>query len=180
MPKPKTPETFLYTLATGAESYIITKWDSIGFEQLSQYIMPFGFDDGGDRQVGCTCPQGLKPSCRHRKMLPRVIHILDIPGAFYRYGDDRFLGVFDGKLRPLTEQEEFAIMGREQHPLSAEQYDEDEIAQMPDGLERDELVGEAVEPSGSDPIADADSDDLITKHQRPVIAPISRINRRGF
>lgn len=170
MAKPKTPEAFLYTLQTGAESYIITKWDNIGFEQLSQYIMPMAYDEGGDQVIGCTCPQGLKPTCRHRKMLPRIKIILDVPGAFYRYGDDRFLGVFDGKLRPLTEQEEFAIMHREPHPLSAEQYSEDEIAEMSDGLEHDELVGEAVGPSENE----------VETPVVPASTPPTRINRRGF
>lgn len=120
MAKPKTPEAFLYTLQTGAESYIITKWDNIGFEQLSQYIMPMAYDEGGDQVIGCTCPQGLKPTCRHRKMFPRIKIILDTPSVFYRYGDDRFLGIDEGRLRALTEEEQFALEGREPHPLSAE------------------------------------------------------------
>lgn len=138
MAKPKAPETFLYTLATGAESYIITKWDSIGFEQLSQYIMPFAFDEGGDREIGCTCPQGLKPSCRHRKMLPRILLILDVQGWVYRYGDDRFFLFEEGKMRAATEKEQYALEGREPHPLSAEQHATDS-----DGLEveqEDELL----------------------------------------
>lgn len=123
MAKPKAPENFLYTLMTGAESFIITKWDSIGMEQLSQYIMPTAYDEGGDEVIGCTCPQGLKPSCRHRKMLPRIKLILDTPHVMYRYGDDRFLGLFDGSLRPLSEQEQSDLLGTPKHPLSAEEPD---------------------------------------------------------
>lgn len=120
--KPKTPEAFLYTLQTGAESYIITKWDSIGFEQLSQYIMPFAFDEAGDREVGCTCPQGLKPTCRHRKMLSRCEIILDQPDWAYRYGDDRFFRITCAGIRPPTEKEQFALQGREPHPLAPQAH----------------------------------------------------------
>lgn len=99
--KPKPKEDFLYTLQTGAESYIITKWDSIGLEQLSQYIMPIAFDDAGDPIIGCTCPQGLKPTCRHRKMLPALKPYCDLP-VMYCYGTESYHGMIDGRLQELT------------------------------------------------------------------------------
>lgn len=90
--KAKLPEDFLYTLQTGAESYIITKYDSIGLEQLSQYVMPI-IDD----EVSCTCPQGLKPTCRHRKMLPAMLPRIDTH-YFYRYGDETWWKIERGEL----------------------------------------------------------------------------------
>lgn len=102
--KRKPPEDFLYTLQTGAESYIITKHDNIGLEQLSQYIMPIAFDEGGDPIIGCTCPQGLKPTCRHRRMLPALKPYSDLP-VFYRYGDDTFHAILEGSLQHLTSEQ---------------------------------------------------------------------------
>lgn len=102
--KPKPPEDFLYTLHTGAESFIITKYDSIGLEQLSQYIMPVAFDDAGDPVLGCTCPQGLKPTCRHRRMFPALKPYTDLP-IFYRYGDDTFHAILEGSLQHLTSEQ---------------------------------------------------------------------------
>lgn len=102
--KPKPPEDFLYQLQTGAESYIVQKYDSIGMEMLSQYIMPIieaGYDEGGDFeiQVSCTCPRGLAPSCRHRDMLPKLLPIIDQPGQFYCFGHDRYVRIEGGEMR---------------------------------------------------------------------------------
>lgn len=169
---PKAPEAFLYTIAHGAESYIIRKWDKLAFDCLSEYIMPLAYDDAGDQSIGCTCPQGLKPTCRHRKMLPRIIHILDIPGAFYRYGDDRFLGVFDGKLRPLTEAEEFAIMHREAHPLSAE-VDGEAVESSSEEAVADHLPAGFVETPIASPQLAENPNELLPS-DRP------KVNRRGF
>ncbi len=83
--KLKQPETDLYTLQQGAESYIVTKWDSLGLEMLSQYIMPVIWMGDTDREIGCTCPQGTKPTCRHRRMLPTLLERIDT-NWFYCFG----------------------------------------------------------------------------------------------
>ena len=56
--------------------YRITKFDS-DYEVMSSYVVSNG---------GCDCPQGNKPTCRHRKMLPAFAkegHIDD--GFFYEW-----------------------------------------------------------------------------------------------
>ena len=55
--------------------YRITKFDD--YEVVSDYVVSNG---------GCDCPQGNKPTCRHRKMLPAFAkegHIDD--GFFYEW-----------------------------------------------------------------------------------------------
>lgn len=44
-------------------NYEITKFDS-DFNMESSYIVS---------KTECTCPQGSKPTCRHRKMLPQFL-----------------------------------------------------------------------------------------------------------
>lgn len=38
---------------------------------------------------GCTCPQGHKPTCRHRKMLGAMLGIVDTE-VFYCYDDHSY------------------------------------------------------------------------------------------
>lgn len=81
----------LYTLTSGDDDtqFIITKWDSLGFEILSQYGMP--------NPVTCTCPAAHRDTCRHRQMLPAMLDYLDT-GKFYRYDDGRWAQLIDGKI----------------------------------------------------------------------------------
>src|SRR5438105_686271 len=67
--------TALYSCRSiNAVEYRISKFDA-DFNLLSSYTMT---------REGCDCPQGHKPTCRHRKMLPEFAkqgHIDD--GYFY-------------------------------------------------------------------------------------------------
>lgn len=79
--RPRTPDQSLYTLQSTDQGYIITKYDSIGLEMLSQYEL-LSMPDG---DVSCPCPQGHAPSCRHRKMLPMMKARVDT-NWFFCYG----------------------------------------------------------------------------------------------
>ncbi len=67
--------TTLYSCkSVSAAEFRLTKFDA-DFNVLSSYIVSNG---------GCDCPQGNKPTCRHRKMLPDFAkqgHIDD--GSFF-------------------------------------------------------------------------------------------------
>lgn len=61
----------LYNLKTGPldGQFRITKFDS-DLNVSSTYLLT---------QTECECPQGIKPTCRHRKMLPLLIDRVDTP-----------------------------------------------------------------------------------------------------
>lgn len=73
----RTRDLSLYTLASIEGGYLITKYDASGIEVLSQYTL-----SGSPPDLACACPQGLKPSCRHRKMFPMMAAIVDKPFFF--------------------------------------------------------------------------------------------------
>lgn len=81
----------LYRLANGPSGgFVITKYDTIGYEILSNYHMADA--------ITCECPAGHRPTCRHRQMLPQMIDRIDTDW-FYRF-DDGVWAIFDeGKLR---------------------------------------------------------------------------------
>ncbi len=71
----------LYSLKTdtaakafGAAQFIITKFDD-DLNVEASYLVT---------ELACTCPAGVRPSCRHRKMLSRMKSHLD-DGWFYDY-----------------------------------------------------------------------------------------------
>lgn len=81
----------LYTLASGIDGgFVITKYDHIAFEQLSQYFMPDA--------MTCECPAGHRDTCRHRQMLPQMLDLIDT-GKFYRFSDGRIAAIEDGELK---------------------------------------------------------------------------------
>lgn len=71
----------------GKEQFIINKFDE-DLNHESTYLVS---------KTGCTCPAGVRPSCRHRNMLPRMMqHIGD--GWFHVYETNKWI-------RPLNEPE---------------------------------------------------------------------------
>lgn len=57
----------LYNLRTAELGYRVTKFDSDLNVESSYNVTP----------STCDCPQGHKPTCRHRKMLWNLLQILD-------------------------------------------------------------------------------------------------------
>lgn len=66
----------LYNLKTEGQDFRITKFDD-DFNPSSSYLV---------NESACECPQGHKPTCRHRKMLPVMEGRADSPW-FYCYDD---------------------------------------------------------------------------------------------
>ena len=64
----------LYSIRRGPKGHVITKFDD-----------DFNVEASYDVTVGsCTCPAGPRPTCRHRKMLPRMLPKVGQP-EFYCY-----------------------------------------------------------------------------------------------
>lgn len=66
----------LYSLRTAPFGYTITKFDDDFNVEASYDLSTIGST--------CTCPAGARPSCRHRKMLPRMLDRADTDW-FYHY-----------------------------------------------------------------------------------------------
>ena len=74
-------ERFLYNLRTEGHKYLICKYNE-EMEVVSKYNMvPFGLNG---EHISCDCPQGAKPTCRHRKMFPMMLERVDT-GWFFDY-----------------------------------------------------------------------------------------------
>lgn len=88
----------LYRLANGTTegSFVITKYDHIGFEVLSNYHMADA--------ITCECPAGHRPSCRHRQMLPAMLDGIDTE-RFYRFDDGKWFQFVDGTLTAVKTPE---------------------------------------------------------------------------
>lgn len=74
-----------YNLRTHDNSWRITKFDD-DYNPLATYHL-----DASGRT--CDCPAGVRPTCRHRQMLPRMLTagIADSP-AMYDHDGDQFIG----------------------------------------------------------------------------------------
>lgn len=91
----------LYTLQSAdGDGFIITKYDSIGFEVLSQYHMADA--------ITCECPAGHRDTCRHRQMLPQMLDLIDSP-TLYRFEDGKRFEFVEGKLTPVIEAKPFTV-----------------------------------------------------------------------
>ena len=64
----------LYSIKRGPNGHTITKWDD-DFNPVASYDVTVG---------SCTCPAGPRPTCRHRKMLSRMLPKVGQP-EFYCY-----------------------------------------------------------------------------------------------
>lgn len=64
----------LYSIRRGPNGHTITKFDD-DFNPVATYDVTVG---------SCTCPAGPRPTCRHRKMLPRMLPKVGQP-EFYCY-----------------------------------------------------------------------------------------------
>jgi hypothetical protein len=62
----------LYNLKSALDDFRITKFDR-DLNPESSYLL--GPDDRGTIQ--CECPAGVRPSCRHRQMLPHLRPLVD-------------------------------------------------------------------------------------------------------
>ena len=78
----------LYNLKSSDGQWRITKFD----DQLnveSSYITS---------ETECECPAGVRPSCRHRQMLPRMLNVgAEDSGMFYDFERDVFLEPIEGE-----------------------------------------------------------------------------------
>lgn len=66
----------------------------------------------------CTCPAGPRPSCKHRKMVPRMVHQLG-SGWFYDYDKQKWH-------RPVGDEPEIASAASSLNPLA--RYGEPKLA----------------------------------------------------
>lgn len=98
----------LYNLKSADGDWRITKFDN-ELNVESSYLVS---------RDACECPAGHRPSCRHRQMLPKMLAAgAEDSGMFYNFDHDVFL--------------EPSIANVEQT------FDESEIAELPDGVEKD-------------------------------------------
>lgn len=98
----------LYNIRTTELGYRITKFDS-DLNVLSSYTTT---------AATCECPQGIKPTCRHRKMLPLMVDRAD-SAWFYNYDQ----GVWKdptGQAGLEQQLDEEAAADREFRPLLSE------------------------------------------------------------
>lgn len=72
----------LYNLRIVESTYRITKFDD-DMNVESSYLVS---------DQACECPQGHKPTCRHRKMLPALLPIVDTE-EFYCYDNRMYYGI---------------------------------------------------------------------------------------
>lgn len=86
--------TELYTCRSEASDYRITKLDE-DYNHLTNYeVSP----------EGCSCPQGHKPTCRHRKMLSLFLatgHIDD--GWFFNFANRQWRPALTGEILANTD-----------------------------------------------------------------------------
>lgn len=65
----------LYNLRTDPAGFRVTKFDD-DLEVESSYLMDFDPTEPGSPVI-CECPAGIRPTCRHRQMLPTLLERLD-------------------------------------------------------------------------------------------------------
>lgn len=77
----------LYNLRSSDGDYRITKFDT-GMNPESSYITSYEL---------CECPAGVRPSCRHRQMLPQMLahNLLDSPD-FWDFENGMIVPGFEG------------------------------------------------------------------------------------
>jgi hypothetical protein len=66
----------LYNLRTALDDFRITKFDA-DLNVESSYLLSNTFDQAGRPELVCECPAGVRPSCRHRQMLPDLLPLVD-------------------------------------------------------------------------------------------------------
>lgn len=83
----------LYNLRTTETGYRITKFDS-DLNISSSYNVSM---------IACECPQGHKPTCRHRKMLPLMLDRVDT--AWFWHYDEAVWKDPTGEAKAIREAE---------------------------------------------------------------------------
>lgn len=91
----------LYNLRHDGDQYRITKW--IDGNPEASYLCDLG---------ACECPAGVRPTCRHRQMLPRMLtaNLLDSP-AFWDHDRNRTCDI-DGRAMTLLKGPEIEPIER--------------------------------------------------------------------
>ena len=78
----------LYNLKSSDGQWRITKFTN-DLDVESSYITS---------ETECECPAGVRPSCRHRQMLPRMLNVgAEDSGMFYDFERDVFLEPIEGE-----------------------------------------------------------------------------------
>ncbi len=146
-----------------ADSYRISKFNDGNLE--SSYRTTY---------TECDCPAGVRPSCRHRQMLPQMIAANIVNTQFFWDFDLGRAVTFTGQLKSnIDAMNELAVEDEAVANLI-------EGAILPDGVERDfaEAVGEAQHVEGNptpDQIldramgADADDQEQLQKALKPFV-----------
>jgi hypothetical protein len=65
-----------YNIKGALDDYRVTKFTS-DLNVESSYLISDTYDESGRRQLVCECPAGVRPSCRHRQMLPDLLPLVD-------------------------------------------------------------------------------------------------------
>jgi len=72
----------LYNLRSADGDWRITKFDN-DLNPLQSYLVSI---------EACECPAGVRPTCRHRQMLPKMLAVqAEDSGMFYDFEADQFL-----------------------------------------------------------------------------------------
>jgi hypothetical protein len=98
----------LYNIRSALDDFRITKFTP-DLDVESSYLLSDTVDEAGRRQLLCECPAGVRPSCRHRQMLP---HLLPLVDTEYFWDFERSLAVdADGNQR-------FTVVPEAESPLT--------------------------------------------------------------
>jgi len=103
----------LYNCRHSGDQYRITKFDS-DMNPEGSYLTTL---------EECECPAGVRPTCRHRQMLPKFI-------ARGHVGDEWFFDFDRGGW----------VQGEAHWAQQSETMDELEVAELRDGVEKDEFA----------------------------------------
>ncbi len=89
--------TFLYLCRTDGDEYRISKMDDLGNIE-SSYLCS---------EEECTCPAGVRPTCRHRAMLPKFLRREAVnTGWAYDYDRGGWVGTEWGPQEPAIAETE--------------------------------------------------------------------------
>jgi hypothetical protein len=130
----------LYNLRSALDDYRITKFDR-DLNPESSYLL--GPDDRG--AIQCECPAGVRPSCRHRQMLP---HLLPLVDTEWFWDFERSVAInaegalyFPPEVMPLPKTALDIISDPANWETVSEVYEaeltSEDIEALPDGVEKD-------------------------------------------
>lgn len=126
----------LYNLKSADGQFRITKFDD-DLNPESSYLVS---------DTECECPAGHRPTCRHRQMLSIMLkaNALDQP-TFYDHDNRTF---YD--MAPAGES--YLELLQESTQITADPIlSDEEIASLPDGVEKDNAVGDEIQSPTAHP-----------------------------